>query len=272
MSSYYKLLNRTIQDDGTVVANYQPTIHSQGAWNAHEQHMAPASGVMSYELELFQPRDDMIYGRLGFDILGLIPLKDFTITTRNIRPGKTIELIESSLSCEGKVAIVLRAWRVMKNDTSTVASVADEPITPRNEMVEWTALKGVWAGGYIASISDHIRSNRERRPGCAQVWLSNDLAMVEGVATSSFVKLMGMVDTSNGVAVSQQSPFSHMFPNVDLQIHLYRLPQGQWLGLNTRQQYGAQGVGLTTSILYDEVGPFGHSEQILTVRPMPIKA
>ncbi|MDK7178790.1 hypothetical protein QP445_15345, partial [Micrococcus luteus] len=68
MSSYYKLLNRTIQDDGTVVANYQPTIHSQGAWNAHEQHMAPASGVMSYELELFQPRDDMIYGRLGFDI------------------------------------------------------------------------------------------------------------------------------------------------------------------------------------------------------------
>lgn len=271
MSSYYKLLSRSTQDDGTVVAEYQPTIHSQGAWNAHEQHMAPASGVMSYELELFQPRDDMVYGRLGFDILGLIPLKDFTVTTRNIRPGKTIELIESTLSCEGKAAIVVRAWRVMKNDTSMVACCEDEPITLRSEMVEWPVIKDVWAGGYIESIKQHIRTNRERRPGRAQVWLSNDLAMVEGVETSAFVKLMGMVDTSNGIAVAQQSPFSHMFPNVDLQIHLYRLPQGQWLGLNTRQQYGENGVGLTTSILYDEVGPFAHSEQILTVRPMPTK-
>lgn len=269
MSSYYKLLSRQTQEDGAVVAEYQPNLPCQGAWNEHEQHMAPASGLMSYELELFQPRDDMVYGRLGFDILGLIPFKNFTITTRNIRPGKTIELIETSLSCEGKVAIVGRAWRMMKNDTSLVATLEDGAITPRSEMVQWSELMQVWGGGYIHSLKEHSLTNRERRQGCAQVWITNDLDMVEGVETSSFVKLIGMVDTSNGIAVAQESPFSHMFPNVDLQIHLYRLPQGKWLGLKTRQQYGANGVGLTSSILYDEEGPFGHSEQILTVRPMP---
>lgn len=269
MNSYYKLLSRTTEDNGTVVAEYQPNLPCQGAWNEHEQHMAPASGLMSYELELFQPRDDMVYGRLGFDILGLIPFKPFTITTRNIRPGKTIELIEVTLSCEGKAAIVGRAWRMMKNDTTSLASNEEEPMTPRSEMIAWPELSQVWGGGYINSLKEHSRTNRDRRQGKAQVWITNSLEMVEGVETSPFVKLIGMVDTSNGVAVAQPSPFSHMFPNVDLQIHLYRLPKGRWLGLNTRQQYGNSGVGLTTSTLYDEEGPFGHSEQILTVRPMP---
>ena len=41
------------------------------------------------------------------------------------------------------------------------------------------------------------------------------------------------------------------------------------MGLDTRQQYGANGVGLTSATLHDEEGPFGHCEQILTVRPMP---
>ena len=269
MSSYYTLLSRATLDDGTVVAEYQPNIHCQGAWNAHEQHMAPASGLMSYELELFEPRDDMVYGRISYDIMGLIPFKDFTITTRNIRPGKTIELIESTLSCEGKDVIVARAWRMVKSDTSAVACIKDEPITALDDMKSWSEIADIWGGGYIKSISNHIRTNHNRANGNAQVWLSNDLEMVEGIETSPFVKLLGMVDTNNGVAVAQNHPFTHMFPNLDLQIHLYSLPKGIWLGLNTRQQYGSDGVCLTTAILYDEKGPFGRSEQILTVRPMP---
>ena len=60
-----------------------------------------------------------------------------------------------------------------------------------------------------------------------------------------------------------------MFPNTDLQIHMYREPQGQWLGSEAVQQYGADGIGLTSAILHDTQGPFGRSEQILTIRPMP---
>ena len=269
MNAYYTLLSRQTEADGSVVAQYQANIHCQGAWNTHEQHMAPASGLMSYELELFQPREEMVYGRISYDIMGLIPLKNFTVTTRNIRPGKTIELIETTLSCDDKTAIVARAWRLIKGDTSAVASCEDQAIVSRSEMRKWPEIADIWAGGYIKSIKDHLHTNLDRRNGCAQMWISNDLEMVEGIKTSPFVKLIGMVDTNNGLAIAQDAPFSHMFPNIDLQIHLYRMPKGQWLGLDTRQQYGASGVGLTTAVLHDEEGPFGHSEQILTVRPMP---
>ena len=49
-------------------------------------------------------------------------------------------------------------------------------------------------------------------------------------------------------------------------MHLHRLPQGEWLGLEVTQQYGEDGIGLTSAVLHDTQGPFGRSEQILTLR------
>ena len=60
-----------------------------------------------------------------------------------------------------------------------------------------------------------------------------------------------------------------MFPNVDLSLHIYREPVGEWLGLDSTVTFAGDGVGLTSSVLHDEQGPFGRSEQILTLRPIP---
>ena len=53
--------------------------------------------------------------------------------------------------------------------------------------------------------------------------MRNDLDMVEGRETSAFVRLMGMVDTANGI-VTRASPREWAFPNLDLNIDLLRLP------------------------------------------------
>lgn len=266
MSYYYKLLFRETTGDGVQIARYQPAVHTQGAWNDKEQHMAPATGVICAELEKFQPRDDMQIARISLDILGMIYLDEFTITTKMIRPGRTIELIESTFEAKGLVCISARTWRMMKSDTAAVNELEDTKIPAYAASAPWKGMS-VWGGGYIQSISKHIRVGNHR-PGKGQVWLSNDLEMVDGEPTSAFVKLMGMVDTMNGVVERQAGKFEYMFPNVDLQIHLYRLPMGKYLGLDVKQQYGAQGVGLTSAVLHDEMGPFGHAEQILTVRKM----
>lgn len=264
MGFYYKLLEREIKGNATQIAHYQPTKHTQGAWNEYEQHMAPATGVICTELEQFQPRENMRYGRISLDIYGLIHLDKFTITTRCIRPGRTIELIESAFEAKGHTCIVARAWRMITENTNAAEGIEDRPILPYKEAEPWKGIS-IWDGGYIQSVSPHVRI-AERRPGKGQVWLTNDLEMIEGQETSSFVKLLGMVDTMNGLAVRQADKFEYMFPNLDLQIHLYRLPKGKWLGLDVQQQYGADGIGLTTAVLHDEKGSFGHAEQILTVR------
>lgn len=264
MSAYYQLLNRS-SNQHVVTSEYRPTIHTQGAWNTHEQHMAAASGILAAELEQFQPRADLRIGRISFDIFGLIALDDFSISTHIIRPGKTIELIEATLQAKGKTCIVARAWRMCIQDSQVIAGLEDQAIQQPDHYAVWEGIKR-WPGGFIQSLEARAKPNR--RAGKGIVWLNNPYAMVENHPTSDFVHLMGMVDTANGIVTRQDGEFSWGFPNLDLQIHLYRYPAGQWLGLETVQQYGADGIGLTSSILHDVQGPFGRSEQILTLRKL----
>ena len=264
MSAYYRFISRNTDADGVCVAHYEPLLPAQGAWNAHEQHMAPATGVMCAELEAFMPREDLRIGRVGLDILGLIPLQPFSISTKVVRPGKTIELIEATMVANGRACIVARAWRMQINDTRVIAGTEDRDIKRPEALADWTGMKQ-WAGGFIESMQ--FKADAERRAGKGVVWMNNDLEMVEGQTTSSFVHLLGMVDTANGI-VPRAKPGEWAFPNLDLHIDLLRLPQGKWLGLDTCQQYGSDGIGLTSSVLHDELGVFGRSEQILTLRPM----
>ena len=270
MSAYYNFVKREQQVDGVSVAHYKPTQHAQGAWNEHEQHMAPATGILTAELKIFAPQAHMRIARISLDILGLIPLDDFTITTRCIRPGKTIELIEAVMSSRGRDAIIARAWRLMTQDTSEIAGLEDqESVYKPEDLPVWDDMKG-WPGGFIESV--RLVAEPGRRPGKGMVWITNDLDMVEGEPTDDMVHLLGMVDTANGVVPRLGLGLSNlewMFPNTDLQIHMHRAPQGRWLGIEAVQQYGADGIGVSSAILHDTQGPFGRSEQILTIRPMP---
>ena len=262
MNAYYQFINKETNTAGTVISTYCSTHHTQGAWNTHEQHMAPASGIIARELESFQPRDDMRIGRISYDIFGLIPVGEFNITTQIIRPGKTIELIESIMQAQGKTCIVARVWRMCTQDSSEVAALEDQAIHHPDTLPSWDGISH-WPGGYIKSLEAKIDQNH--RPGKGIVWLNNAIEMVENQPTSDFVHLMGMVDTANGTAPRQGNKIAWAFPNLDLQIHLHRYPTGQWLGLETTQQYGSDGIGITSAILHDVQGPFGRSEQILTL-------
>lgn len=267
MTAYYQLLQRHQDTQKQVTtAYYRSTIHAQGAWNSHEQHMAPATGILCAELEQFFPRENMRIGRISLDIFGLIAAGEFAIQTQVIRAGKTIELIEAQMQAQGKTCIVARAWRMQMLDSRAIAGLEDDSISQPEHSLPEERLKQ-WPGGFIESVEVRTHASLTRA-GKGIVWLNTHIDMVEGHETSDFVHLMGLVDTANGIVPRQKEQFSWSFANLDLQIHLHRLPHGRWLGLETVQQYGEDGIGLTSSILHDEQGPFGRSEQILTLRPL----
>lgn len=246
---------------------YRSTVHAQGAWNAHEQHMAPATGIIAHELEAFRPREDLRMARISLDILGIIHGGEFEVTTRMVRPGRTIELVEAEMVCAGRTAVIARAWRLKTQDSTSVAALEDHPVSHPEELPPWDGM-APWPGGYIAQLDFRVEPGH--RPGRGVVWLRTPHSMVGGIRTPDLVRLVGLVDTANGVAPRvEPGPASWMFPNVDLQIHMHRRPVGEWLGLQAQQTYGSDGIGLTSAVLHDVAGPFGRSEQILTVRPMP---
>jgi Thioesterase-like superfamily len=242
---------------------YRPTRHVQGAWNDGEQHMGPVAGLLTDCIERHEPRPELQLSRVSFDILGLIPLQESTIEVRTLRPGRTIELIEATMQVAGRTVVRAAAWRLLGQDTHAVAGGGPAPLPAPDDVPDWSGTAH-WDGGYIASLQ--IKKVDDAQPGRGQVWLRSDVDLVAGEPVSATAHYLRLVDTANGIAV-RADPRRWSFPNVDLTVHLFRQPTGPWVGLDTTVVIGDEGLGVTSSWLFDEHGAVGRAEQSLTVRP-----
>lgn len=264
--AYFERLSPAQTEPDRRTSQFVSTQHAQGTWQEDELHMAVVSGLVTAELEAYAFKDGFEIGRISFEILGKLHAGELTLTTETLRPGRTIELVETTVTMKGRAALRARCWRLIKTDSSAVAVNNEPEILPLDQCHDADALSQ-WPGGYIATLSTKVAP--EHRPGSGMAWITTQTPMIAGETSSDLVRLIGMVDTANGVApVMHPAKDGFAFPNVDLGIHLLRRPEGQWLGLNTTASAGDSGFGLTSAVLYDEHGPFGRSEQLQTIRPI----
>ncbi|MDO4918153.1 thioesterase family protein [Kocuria sp.] len=242
--------------------SFRTTLYTQGAWSPLEQHMAASSGLLVHEIERNHPREDVLPARFSFDILGFIAGGEIEVHTRVLRPGRTIELLEATMSSGGRDCIRLSLWRLKTSDTREVAGGEIQPLTPL-EQCEPLDMYEVWGGGYIRSLEARVA--RTPRPGSGAGWLRITKEVVAGEPSSPTARFISAVDAANGLAPRAEiGPWA--FPNVDLGIHMFRAPVSEWVGLDTSVDLGGDGVGLTHSELFDEQGPLGRVAQALTVR------
>jgi hypothetical protein len=245
-------------------ATFLPTGHTGGAWNIDEQHIAPAMGLLTHVIELDCARraQDFTIGRLSFDILGTLPMEEMHTQVQVLRPGRTIELVEATISQNGRAALRARAWLMKSRDTGAIAGTTLAAIPAIADMAHWDPTT-IWPGGFIGSI-DIRRAWRE--PGRAAYWVRANHPLLDGEAVSALARAATLFDVANGMAV-RADPQAVAFPNLDLTAHLFATPRGQWLGFDTSVSFGANGIGLTSSTIHDDTGPVGTLAQTLTVRP-----
>ncbi|WP_327143637.1 thioesterase family protein [Nocardia sp. NBC_01327] len=248
--------------------SFAPTVHARGAWAVDEQHFSPLGGLIVHEIERARARErraDLMISRIGFDILGRNTFEEFDIHVETVRPGRTIELVEATVTIAGRPTVSARVWLTTAQDTGIVAGGEPDPLPAPESLSPWP-LTSVWPGGYVASLD--TRPVGIPQPGRTTAWLSTPVDLVEGERTSALAAYVALVDTANGIAVRQE-PTKWMFPNLDLTIHLYRQPEAGWTGLDTTVTFGHTGQGITSTVLHDLRGPVGYAQQILTVRPQP---
>ena len=246
---------------------FRPTLHTGGAWSVDEQHFSPMGGLLTHVIDRYaagrQP-DDLVTSRITFEILGTIGIEEFDVSVEVIRPGRTIELLEATAVARGRSVVRARAWRLARQDTTAVAGGQAPPLPPPEQFAAWP-LTSVWPGGYIASIE--YRPVEQSELGRSMAWIRTPVQLVAGEEASELARFIALVDTANGIAV-RVPPDSWFYPNVDLSIYLHRQPSGAWVGFDTTVVFGADGRGLTSTILHDEAGPVGHAAQMLTIRPI----
>lgn len=242
-------------------ARFISTLHSQGAWQPGEQHLAPASGLLLAEVQRRLPSDKLV-SRASFDVLGVIYSGEFSVDVQVVRPGRTIELIEASMRHADRTSIRARIWRLASTDTSGVQGIEWAPL-PLPYTMQALALSSVWGGGFVASLE--ARRAADAKPGCGRSWVRTRYPLVAGEHDPPAAGFLKLVDTANGLNVRER-PGSVFFANVDLTVHFIRQPEAGWVGFDTRVNFGPTGLGETHSVLSDIHGPVGTAAQSLTVR------
>lgn len=256
MPPYFRRIDET---------RFAATEATEGAWNTTEQHVAPALGLLTHALErdhASRHATPLTLSRASFDILGTMPIDEVEIEMRVVRPGRTIELAEATLSHGGRPAVIARAWFAFDVDTARIAGTGLPTLAPIETFEPVSATQN-WPGAFVTTVE--IRRD-EVEPGRGRFWLRPTVPLLEGEAVSPTARLLGVADIGNGLT-PRSSPREVHFPNVELTAHLFRPPATDWLGFDTTVSFGPGGHGLTHSILHDEHGPLGSLAQSLTVRP-----
>jgi hypothetical protein len=248
---------------------FAATRWTEGPWRPTDQHAGPPAALLAREIAACEARPGTVLARIAFDILGPVPVGEVAVRARVLRPGRRVELLEAELSASGRSAMTARAWRMRTPEgadrqgmgpAADLGSVDDVPSLP-------AAASPVDLGcGYGEAVEWRFTEGRFDRPGPATVWTRLRHPLVAGEPAEPLSRVLVVADAASGVS-SELDWSSWTFANTDLTLHVYRLPAGEWIGMQAATALGDEGVGLARSRLFDAKGTFGYGAQALFVAP-----
>jgi hypothetical protein len=245
-----------------------PTGLTRGPWDRNFQHAGPPAALLARAVERGAAVEPGQLGRLAFDILRPVPLAPHRIETRVLRPGRNVEQIEATLLDDGSGAELMRlnAWRLRTEALELPGDLGTSDPPPPPPQPGTSSLPKFWTEpvAYHAALDWRFIHGAFDAPGPAACWTRRKVALVRGEPASPLERLLVMADAASGIShVLDWQEW--VFINVELGIHLERLPEGEWMAMDATTRLGPSGAGLCTSILSDERGRVGVSTQTLRV-------
>lgn len=266
--SYYELIGTDAHGE-----KFRATDLARGTWSSAIQHGGPVSGLLVRAVERCEARDDTRLSRVVVDLLGPVPADgDLWVRSWIERGGKQIELVTAemlSLGPDGQPRPVARAsgWRLQQLDTRPVAHASTPLPRPRSEARERNMKALDWDRNYVHSL-EWLWLTEPLAPGGGESWIRPMADLVAGEAMTPLERLFAVADCANGIG-STLDISKWTFLNTDLAVHVFRVPDGDWIGIRAETSYGPDGIGTTVGTLFDERGAVGAIQQSVLVRPRP---
>jgi hypothetical protein len=271
--SYYELL----EDTGVAELGekFAATDLARGTWSAAIQHGGPVSALLVRALERCAPRDDTRLSRVVIDLLGGVPAEgDLWVRAQVDRGGKQIELVSAEILApgpDGQPRPVARAsgWRLQQLDTRAVAHAATPLPRPLSEARDRNLKARTWDRNYVHSL-EWLWLTEPLTAGPGESWIKPTVDLVNGETMTQLERLFAVADCANGIG-SKLDITKWTFLNTDLAVHVFRIPDGEWIGIRAETSYGPDGIGTTIGTLFDEQGAVGAIQQSVLVRNRPGK-
>jgi hypothetical protein len=242
-----------------------PSELTRGPWDPDAQHAGPPAALLGRAVERCEPRDDMQVGRITFEILGPVPLAPVEVRARVARPGRSVELLEASLSGPDGEVMRATAWRLRAGEVPARAEPETAPPGP-DQGATREFFETRQSVGYHIAIEWLFVRGAFREPGPATVWMRMRVPLVEGEEPSPLERVLVAADSGNGIS-AELDYHDYLFINTDLSVHLVRMPVGDWVCLDSTTY--VDGLGLTDTEIWDQRGRIGRAAQTLLVRRRP---
>jgi hypothetical protein len=260
--------------DGT----FEPTDHAAGPWDPRALHGGAAAALITRAFERAQPDNELALARLEFDFLKPIPFAKLAVETEAVRTGRRVRRLHAELSADGQTigrASALCIQPIPPGVPSNMRAPGASGDTrapgetlagPEHGTIVRFALDEQAGESFATTGMEMSWLDESWTPGPGRVWMRMRRPLVPGEQASPLVRVAAVADFANGV--SAELPFDrYLFINADLSIQLWRKPQGEWIGLDSRTLLYENGIGTSESIVHDVAGAIGRAFQTLVVQP-----
>lgn len=236
-------------------------------WGQELLHGGPVSGLLARAIERENVEAggaSMQIARFTVDLFRGVPMAPLHTTTRELRRGRRIAVIEATLHA-GDVE-VSRATGLLLLPSEAEPSV-DEPPPPGPD--ERTAGPGFPAVSMKTGFHSAVDvSWSHALDGSPAAWFRMPMPFIEGEETTPFVRAAALSDFGNGLASPEtpQDPTGGSV-NTDISLHMHRPPRGEWICLRVDHLSQRDGIGAIEVVHYDEAGRYGRSVQARLANP-----
>lgn len=249
--------------DGQLV----PTELARGPWSPDALHGGPVAAIVVRAVERHRPGDDLLPTRLTLELVRPVPFAPLHVRTATVRDGRRVQLVDVTVEAEGREVVRARVLRLrtLAAEEALRTTVPEDPAPP--PPAEGTAPPTPVLGGrafHSDGVEMRFVGGRWTEVGPSVVWIRLRSPVVEGEEPTPWQRAAAAADFGNGVS-SEVDFRSHLFINPDLSVVLHRAPIGEWVCLDARTRFGAPGIGMAESALWDAEGRIGRAVQSLLV-------
>lgn len=247
---------------------FVPTKQAGSPWADHLQHGGPPAGLLAWAIENLAANDEMRVVRLTVDLFRPVPMKPVTVAARSVREGKRIHSVDAVLTCEGvevsrASGLLLRAAELPRAQAHGTIHPPSQPAgedgwppdsrhnAPRRE------------GFHTASV---IRRLPRTETGPSIAWIRVP-DLIAGEPMSPIVRLAATCDFVNAVG-SMGGGAGGGFINTDSTIYVHRPPAGEWICLQVERGIEADGIGVSSAVIFDRDGSVGRAAQAVLANEM----
>jgi Thioesterase-like superfamily len=250
---------------------FVPTELTRGPWDPDGQHAGPPAALLGRAIERIgadsrEPgAPPTRVGRVTSEILRSVPIAPLTVSTRVLRPGRRVELVEANLRDRDGEVMRATAWRMRPKEVELPRGLTrGEPPPAPESGSEGDFFPTGHEVGYHTAMEYRFVAGAFLDPGPATVWMRMRHPLVAGEEPSALQRVLIAADSGNGVSATLDY-HRYLFINVDLTVQLHRMPAGEWVCLDAVTIPEPTGIGLADTALHDERGPIGRATQTLLV-------